>query len=106
MLEAGLNRLGLNKHEIEVYLAILRTGKSAPSRLSTLTGINRTTIYSIGRKLEKLGLVSFDYGGKVGYLVAQSPEGIESILNKEVAELESKRELVNQVKEELLTLPK
>src|SRR3989338_1223498 len=106
MLEAGLNRLGLNKHEIEVYLAILRTGKSAPSRLSTLTGINRTTIYSIGRKLEKLGLVGFDQGGKTTYLLAKPPEAIEEILKKESSELEEKRKLVGQIKDELATMPK
>src|SRR3989344_3400903 len=106
MLETGLNRLGLNKHEVEVYLAILRTGKSAPARLSTLTGINRTTVYSIGRKLEKLGLVSFDSSGKTAYLIAEAPEAIEEILKKESSGLEEKRKLVEQIREELVAMPK
>ncbi|HEY4515221.1 MAG TPA: helix-turn-helix domain-containing protein [Candidatus Paceibacterota bacterium] len=106
MLEQALNQLGLNKHEIEVYLAILRAGKSAPARLSILTGINRTTIYSIGRKLAKLGLISFDNSGKTTYLMAQPPEAIESILSEESRALDEKRKLVEQIKEELLNLPK
>lgn len=52
-LEQKLQRLGLDKNEVKVYLALLELGPSLISDISEKAGINRTTSYDI---LERLGI--------------------------------------------------
>ena len=53
-----LIKIGFSKGEIEIYLALLRLGKSTVTRLTKETGIHRTYIYDIAEKLRERGLVS------------------------------------------------
>jgi len=91
MPENDFLSLGFNDNEKEVYLAILRAGKVAAHRVATLTGINRTTVYSIGKKLAGLGLISEDKGQKISYFVAEKPEKILAMLEREESAIQEKK---------------
>jgi predicted transcriptional regulator len=91
MPEREFSSLGFNENEREVYLAVLRAGKIAAHRVSVLTGINRTTVYSIGKKLSSLGLISEDKGQKIVYFVAEKPEKILTMLEKEEGVIQEKK---------------
>ena len=97
-------RLGFNDNEKEVYLAILHAGKIAAHKVSTLTGINRTTVYSIGKKLAGLGLVSEDKGQKVSYFVAERPEKILSMVEREESKIKEKKQSAQNLIKELLLI--
>jgi predicted transcriptional regulator len=101
---SDLGRLGLNNHEQEVYLTILKAGKIAPTRISQITGINRTTVYSVGKKLKKLGLVDEDYHGKTGYLMTDSPDRLLKMLAQEEKELAKRKELAAELLPDLAVL--
>lgn len=105
MLEKEFQQLGLNDNEREVYLALLKAGKASPARISKETGINRTTVYSISKKLASLGLVGEDLGAKVAYLYAEKPEALEKIFAREESVLQQKRELAKKVADELSRIP-
>lgn len=101
MLKTEFSKIGLNERESEVYLAILKAGKITPSRASEITGVNRTTIYSISRKLERLGLISEDLGQKVSYLVAEPPEAVKEIFREEERKLGQKKRAAAALVKEL-----
>ena len=101
MIEEVFAKLGLNENEREVYLAVLKAGKITHARISRATGINRTTVYSIVNKLGKLGLVTEDLGEKITYVVAEGPETIERMIEKEEKELVEKKKAVKELIKEL-----
>ncbi|HVP26752.1 MAG TPA: helix-turn-helix domain-containing protein [Candidatus Bathyarchaeia archaeon] len=56
-VEKALNRLGLSKNEVRVYLFIARTGEHKASEISEALSLHRTETYRILRDLEKKGLI-------------------------------------------------
>ncbi|MDP3770337.1 MAG: helix-turn-helix domain-containing protein, partial [bacterium] len=101
MLEQAFAKLGLNANEQEVYLAVLKAGKISYARVSQLTGINRTTVYSIAHKLAQLGLLSEDLGGSVSYLATEGTEAIERMVEKEEEQLAEKKKAARELIKEL-----
>jgi len=57
-IENALQKLGLSKNEIRVYVYLARTGMSKASEISEAISLHRTETYRILRDLEKIGLVS------------------------------------------------
>ncbi|MBI4086942.1 hypothetical protein HY416_03085 [Candidatus Kaiserbacteria bacterium] len=101
MFEEDFGKLGLNENEQEVYLAVLKAGKVSPQRVAKLTGVNRTTVYSIVRKLAGLGLLHEDLGSKVQYLSAESPEAFGRLIDREQRAVEEKKKAARRLTEEL-----
>lgn len=103
MIEQEFTKLGLNENEREVYLAVLKAGKISYARISRLTGINRTTVYSIASKLSKLGLITEDLGEKISYLMTEGPEAIRRMVEKEEKELAERKKAAYELAKELAT---
>jgi len=55
-LKDTLSEYGLSKKEIEVYLALLKTGTAGVTRISELTNLPKSTCYDILRSLGSKGL--------------------------------------------------
>lgn len=55
-----LEALGLNKHEQQVYAAIIKYGSLSSTELGKKTNIKRTTAYSVARSLIEKGLIVED----------------------------------------------
>lgn len=91
-------------NEQEVYLTVLKSGKIAPQQVARMTGINRTTVYSISRKLESLGLIIQDYGQRVRYLVAEDPKNMVTIFEREEKRLYEKKKIAEELAKELFQL--
>jgi len=106
MLKESLKQLGFTDKEIEVYLAVLEQGKTTPANIALLTGINRTTVYSIAKDLLEKGVIDEDIAGPKSYLVALPPEDLKNLAKKEERDLQSKKILINQVTSELQNFTK
>lgn len=106
MLKESLKQLGFTDKEIEVYLAVLQQGKTTPANIALLTGINRTTVYSIAKDLLEKGVIAEDIAGPKSYLVALPPEDLKNLAKKEERDLQSKKILINQVTTELQNFTK
>lgn len=104
MIEDLLKKIDFSPNEIEVYLTILKNGKISPARVSSITGINRTTTYGVAKKLVKLGLVAEDLGKKTHYLTALPPENLEKLIKKEEEQINKKKEIIKEAVNELQTL--
>ncbi len=103
-MEELFRKLGLNDNEREVYLAVLKAGKIAPYQVAKITSINRTTVYSVAKKLVKMGLVVQDLGQKVNYLVATSPEKLVTVFEREEKKLTEKKNVAKELAKELSSL--
>lgn len=57
-VEKALNRLGLSRNEVRVYLYIARTGEHKASEISEALSLHRTETYRILRDLEKKSIIS------------------------------------------------
>lgn len=101
MVEQLLKQLGFGEKEIKVYLTVLEQGKTTPANVALLTGINRTTVYSIAKDLLEKGVIAEDIAGPKGYLVALPPTELKNLARKEERELQNKKVLIDQVAAEL-----
>lgn len=101
MINETLQNLGFSPKEAEVYLAILESGKVSPTDVGKLTGINRTTVYSVAKELMKRGVIAEDLGGETLYLVARPPSDLEAMVKKEEKQLHEKKQLVSSAITEL-----
>jgi sugar-specific transcriptional regulator TrmB len=103
-MEKLFRKLDLNENEQEVYLAVLKAGKIAPNQVAKITGINRTTVYSVAKKLGTLGLMTQDLGQKVSYLVATPPEKLVTLFEREEKKVAEKKQVAKTLAQELKSL--
>lgn len=103
-MEELFAKIGLSEKERDIYLAVLKAGKISPQRVATVTGINRTTVYSVAKKLTQLGLLSEDLGQKVAYLSPESPERIVALFEREEKKLAEQKEAATLLAKELASV--
>lgn len=101
MIEELFKQLGFAEKEIQVYLAILTQGKTTPANLAKITGINRTTVYSIAKELVTKGVIIEDIAGPKTHLVALPPEDLKNLIKREERAVQEKKVLIDQVINEL-----
>jgi DNA-binding MarR family transcriptional regulator len=82
--------LGLSRDEARVYTELLRN-PTTHLKLAHATGINRTTIYRLVDKLEKLSLVTKHSDDRGTFLTAADPTTLEVELVTQEEKLKQKR---------------
>lgn len=100
-IKQTLKKLGLNDKEINIYLTLLKNGKTKPSDLAMLTKINRPTLYNLAKGLISKGIIAEDMSGKIMYLVPLSPNSLGNILEQTKRELKEKENLIKKAIGEL-----
>lgn len=71
-----LIKIGLSKHEIKIYLALLRLGTDTASKIASETGIDRATTYRFLTSLINRGLTNYAIVNNVKYFTASDPNKI------------------------------
>jgi HTH-type transcriptional regulator, sugar sensing transcriptional regulator len=99
-----LKNIGLSDNEAKVYLAMLELGPASVQELAAKAGINRPTAYFQIESLKKLGLVSVQNKGTKQFFVAESPEQLEALLDKQANQLEQKKKELKEVMPDLSTM--
>ncbi len=101
-LYKSLTNIGFSEKEANVYLALLELGKRSVSAIGRKAGINRTTTYDILESLVSKGLVSISGKEPLQEYVAESPEKILKLIEKQIEEkntnLKTAGELIPQLK--------
>ncbi|MDD4989044.1 MAG: helix-turn-helix domain-containing protein [Candidatus Pacebacteria bacterium] len=105
-LKTILSDLGLQKLEIEVYLASLQAGSGAASVIARIAGQNRVTTYEILKRLSKKGFVKIraKQGSKTKYFTPEDLLEIKSRLQSRISHLEDSLENIDEVKDEFKAL--
>ena len=90
MEETDLEKLGLNKNEAKVYLALIYKGQATAQELVKSVGVHRNIVYDNLEKLIDKGLVSVINDNKKVF-IAEKPSAIiefleskKSIIDKEI----------------------
>lgn len=105
MIEKTLQSLGLGNKEVVIYKAILEHGKIAPALLSRLTGINRTTVYSVAKELKEKGLITEDSIGRVTYYNLSRDNELEKLIKFKKEEADKKENSIRELQELLKSVP-
>ncbi|MEI6022260.1 MAG: helix-turn-helix domain-containing protein [bacterium] len=106
MIEQSLQKLGFSEKEIAIYLCVLEHGKLSAAIVARITKINRTTVYSVTKELISKGFIIEDIGGVNRYYTALQPNDIPGLYKKEEQLLQEKKKIVDQVIQELASIPK
>lgn len=96
-----LKKLGLNDNEIQVYLALLKNGRTKPSVLANLTKLKRASLYHIAKGLLAKGLIVEDYSGKTLQFAPLPPDSLGQIITQSKRELAEKEILVKKAINEI-----
>ena len=86
---ADLERIGLNRNEAKVYLALVYKGEATAAELVKAVGVHRNIVYDNVEKLIEKGLASFIIDEGKRKFIAQKPDTI-------ISYLESKKEKVDE----------
>ena len=83
MVEKLLEKLGLSRQEIKIYLTLLNSGPASIRQISSTTDINRGTVYELLKKLTKRRLATYYTTKNQKHFTAENPEIIKTLLKKE-----------------------
>jgi sugar-specific transcriptional regulator TrmB len=102
MLEKYLQEIGLSDKEASVYAKLLEVDSDTVLDLSKKTKINRTTIYPVLESLQKKGLVSEIKMDKKVQYQAESPDRLETFVERQKVVLEERstrlKDIIPQLK--------
>ena len=96
-----LERIGLTKNEIKVYLALLKNGESTTSPLINSTEINSSKVYESLERLQRKGLVSYVKKSNKRYYHPVNPEHLLDYVDEKKKKLEKEKEEINKLVPEL-----
>jgi len=100
-IKKELENIGLSEKEAAVYMASLELGQSAVQKIAEQAGIKRATTYVIIESLMNKGLVSSIEKGKKTFFVAEDPENIKRLIQKQKSEISEREEIVKDLIPEL-----
>ncbi|MFC2143175.1 TrmB family transcriptional regulator [Candidatus Aenigmatarchaeota archaeon] len=101
-----LQKLGLTKSEIEVYVTLLRLGSSTITPIKNKINIHPSKIYEHLNNLKKKGLVSYIKKQDARYFIASEPESITRILKEKMEALEKMKPDVSNLITALKSIPR
>ena len=101
---SNLINLGLSDNEAKVYMAMLELGSATVLEISAKAGVNRPTTYVQIESLKKMGLVSSQMKGKKQLFIAESPDQLEFVIDRERKAIEDKKEELKKILPELASL--
>jgi sugar-specific transcriptional regulator TrmB len=95
----ALQKLGLSKNEIRVYVYLARSGMRKASEISEAISLHRTETYRILRDLEKMGLVSSVFGKPLKFVATPFEKTLDLLIKTKKLRLQllerKKKDLVN-----------
>ncbi len=94
LIETMLQKLGLSKNEIRVYVFLARSKERKASEISEALTLHRTETYRILRDLEKRGLVSSVFEKPLKFIATPFERAIEALIEAKklrIQQLERKK---------------
>jgi len=94
-IKETITKAGFSENESAVFISLLQLGRGTVSQITRKAGLNRTTGYDILDSLVSKGLVSVSGKEPKQEYLAESPDHLVSILEKQVKEVEK---IISEVK--------
>lgn len=99
-----LKKFGFSDKMSTVYLGLLRLGPSSVRELAEKTALNRGTVHELLKELRVQGLAGFYEKDAKQYFVAEDPNRLNTLLEKQMAELTEAKKDVGELIPELKSL--
>lgn len=99
-----LEKIGLTKNEIKIYLALLKLGSSTTIKIIRETGLHRSRVYEGLERLQDKGLVSFVIKDFKKYFQAEKPNRLITHIDEKKKELEEDKGKIKKILSELVSL--
>jgi len=93
MVENFLKNNGFNDKDIKIYLDLYKHGQSFASSVSLRTGIDRTTVYSVIRRLLSKGVIAQTMVNDVSAYLPVSPEFFADRIDDSIRDLEAQKRM-------------
>ncbi len=97
-----LERIGLTKSEISVYLALLKLGQTTAGPIVDEAKVTRSKIYDILERLKNKGLVSHITKESTKYFRAAEPNNLVNYLEEKEKEIKDEKESIRRIIPELM----
>ena len=97
-----LERIGLTKSEIRVYLALLKLGQTTAGPIVDEAKVTRSKIYDILERLKNKGLVSYITKASTKHFSAANPTNILNYLEDKEKEIHDEKKSIKEILPELL----
>lgn len=101
-----LKNQGLNEKDIQIYLDVFEHGQAFASSIAHRTRVDRTTVYSVLKRLVKRGLLVQSEVNEVAVYIAVSPEVFVRDLDREMEELRARKGVAAAAMVEMAKLAK
>lgn len=105
-IEQFLISQGLHTKDIEVYLDMCKHSQSYASSIATRTGIDRTTVYSVIKRLLKLGIITQTKLNGIRAYLALSPEIFLDKIDRNIDELTAQKKTTQNFIDEMAKIKK
>ncbi len=92
-----LQKIGLNKSEVKVYLKLLELGSSTTGPIMHHAKVSSSKIYNILARLIEKGLVSSVIKSKTKYYQASSPDSLLNYIKEKETELKKQEEQIKTI---------
>jgi len=101
-----LTAKGFHQKDIEIYLDIYRHSQSYASSIALRTGIDRTTVYSVIKRLLKSGIITQTKLNNVRAYLALSPEIFLDKIDRDIDELTTQKKTTQNFIDEMAKVKK
>ena len=98
-----LEKIGLSKAEVTIYLALLELGSVQSGRIVKETGLRKSTVYETVGRLQEKGLVSYAIKDSQKYFQAAHPDKLLDFVQEKKMELEKNEKEVADIIPKLRT---
>ena len=99
-----LTKIGLSENESKVFLVLLQLGRGSVTEITRKAGLNRTTGYDILDNLVTKGLASISGKEPKQEYIAESPDKIIFLLEKEINEKSDQLRKIKNILPEIKSL--
>lgn len=106
MIENYLEKIGLTRGEVKVYLTLLKTGQTTTGKIIDESQLSSGKIYEILDKLIRKGLASFVIKDKTKYFEAASPKMILQHIKDKEEELKRNEQKIEAMLPDLIKIQK
>jgi sugar-specific transcriptional regulator TrmB len=99
-----LTKIGLSANESKVFLVLLQLGRGSVTQITRKAGLNRTTGYDILDNLVAKGLASISGKEPKQEYIAESPDKVVFLLEKEISEKAEQLKKIKSILPEIKSL--
>jgi sugar-specific transcriptional regulator TrmB len=96
-----LLKLGFNKNEAKVYLALIKFGKADAREIINETKFHKNIVYDNLEKLIDRGLVSFIMEGKKRVFQVNSSDSLVNLFEEKASEIDEKKQLAIKLSKDM-----